>query len=66
MFGRRVICPSEPAYYIVDCRISCNEVSWVYEGFFGGKGKFLLIRKETLIFSEINSTGKTGIRKKPQ
>ena len=47
--------------------VPCNEVSWVYEGFFRGKGNFLLFLaypKETLIFSEINSTSKTGIRKK--
>ena len=46
MFGRRVICPSEPAYYIVDCRISCNEVSWVYEDFFGEKENFYLSERK--------------------
>ena len=43
--------------------VPCNEVSWVYEGFFGGKRKIFIISSLSEE-SEINSTGKTGIRKK--
>ena len=43
--------------------VPCNEGSWVYEGFFGGKRKIFIISSLSEE-SEINSTGKTGIRKK--
>ena len=32
MFGQRVICPSDPAYYIEDCRISEHQAQLFYAG----------------------------------